>query len=213
MHDDLMLPNASDESLLRVAFATDESSLELLETTLDTGTPRQRVLALRALARRGAVTTTTWGAALADEDVDVRREALTLVAQTSPDDEVLALVRTSLLDDDALVVDAAAFALGEFVDHLAVDKLCRVAASHEDARCRESAIAALGAIGDDAARDVIIGALDDKPPVRRRAIVALANYEGPDIEAALERASEDRDWQVRAAVSQLGRETDETDED
>ena len=37
----------------------------------------------------------------------------------------------------------------------------------------------------------------------------MANYEGPDIEAALERASEDRDWQVRAAVSQLGREADE----
>jgi hypothetical protein len=35
--------------------------------------------------------------------------------------------------------------------------------------------------------------------------VALSNFEGPDIEAALERASEDRDWQVRAAVDQLGR--------
>jgi len=209
MHDDLTLPDTSDESLLRAAFATDESSLELLGSALATGTPRQRVLALRGLARREAVTTATWCTALTDEDVDVRREALTLVAQTSPDDEVLALVRTSLLDDDALVVDAAAFALGEFVDESAVDELCRVAASHDDARCRESAIAALGAIGDDRAREVIIGALDDKPPVRRRAIVALANYEGPDIEAALERASEDRDWQVRAAVSQLGREADE----
>ena len=150
-----------------------------------------------------------WLSALQDSDVDVRREALTLIAQSSPDDDLLPLVRAALADDDALVVDAAAFALGEFVDEGAVEELCRVAASHEDARCRESAIAALGAIGDDRARAVIIGALDDKPPVRRRAIVALANYEGPDIEAALERASEDRDWQVRAAVSQLGREADE----
>ena len=209
MHDDLTLPDTSDESLLRAAFATDESSLALLETTLGADQPRQRVLALRGLARRDAITSTLWLSALQDSDVDVRREALTLIAQSSPDDDLLPLVRAALADDDALVVDAAAFALGEFVDEGAVEELCRVAASHEDARCRESAIAALGAIGDDRARAVIIGALDDKPPVRRRAIVALANYEGPDIEAALERASEDRDWQVRAAVSQLGREADE----
>ena len=209
MHDDLTLPDTSDESLLRAAFATDESSLALLETTLGADQPRQRVLALRGLARRDAITSTLWLSALQDSDVDVRREALTLIAQSSPDDDLLPLVRAALDDDDALVVDAAAFALGEFVDEGAVEELCRVAASHEDARCRESAIAALGAIGDDRARAVIIGALDDKPPVRRRAIVALANYEGPDIEAALERASEDRDWQVRAAVSQLGREADE----
>ena len=209
MHDDLTLPDTSDESLLRAAFATDESSLALLETTLGADQPRHRVLALRGLARRDAITSTLWLSALQDSDVDVRREALTLIAQSSPDDDLLPLVRAALADDDALVVDAAAFALGEFVDEGAVEELCRVAASHEDARCRESAIAALGAIGDDRARAVIIGALDDKPPVRRRAIVALANYEGPDIEAALERASEDRDWQVRAAVSQLGREADE----
>ena len=59
-----------------------------------------------------------------------------------------------------------------------------------------------------AAARAILAALDDKPPVRRRAIVALANFEGPDIDAALERAREDRDWQVRAAVNQLGDDED-----
>jgi hypothetical protein len=39
--------------------------------------------------------------------------------------------------------------------------------------------------------------------------VALSNFDGPDIEAALARASEDRDWQVRAAVNQLARENDD----
>jgi HEAT repeat protein len=86
--------------------------------------------------------------------------------------------------------------------------MCVIATSHDDARCRESAVAALGAIGDDRARSAILGALDDKPPVRRRAIVALANFEGSDIDEALERASQDRDWQVRAAVNQLGRDED-----
>ena len=86
--------------------------------------------------------------------------------------------------------------------------LIAVARDHDDARCREAAIAALGALGDDAARDIIIAALDDKPPVRRRAIVALSNFEGPDIDDALAKASDDRDWQVRAAVNQLGRDAD-----
>jgi HEAT repeat protein len=89
-----------------------------------------------------------------------------------------------------------------------VEGIIAVATDHEHPLCRESAIAALGALGDDRARPAILAALDDKPAVRRRAIVALANFEGPDIEAALERASEDRDWQVRAAVDQLGRGDD-----
>jgi HEAT repeat protein len=109
----------------------------------------------------------------------------------------------SLHDDDPLVVDGAAFALGEHLYVPAVDELINVAGNHEDARCRESAIAALGALGDDRARGVILKALTDKPPVRRRAIVALSNFEGPDVEAALDEASDDRDWQVRAAVDQL----------
>jgi HEAT repeat protein len=116
---------------------------------------------------------------------------------------------SALSDADALVVDAAAFALGEHAYTNAVEELCLVATSHDDARCRESAVAALGAIGDDRGRAAVLGALDDKPPVRRRAIVALSNFEGPDIDAALERASEDRDWQVRAAVNQLARENED----
>ena len=107
---------------------------------------------------------------------------------------------------DALVVDAAAFALGEHLCERAVERLSDVATGHDDARCREAAVAALGVIGDDRGRAAVLGALDDKPPVRRRAIVALTNFEGPDIDAALERAAEDRDWQVRAAVDQLHRD-------
>jgi HEAT repeat protein len=166
-------------------------------------------LALRGLVRRSTPSDDTWRSALSDTDVDVRREALTQVATVEVAEPVVQFVRAALSDSDALVVEAAVFALGEFLDDTSVSTLCQIASTHEDARCREAAIAALGAIGDDHARSVIIGALDDKPPVRRRAIVALANFEGPDIEAALERASDDRDWQVRAAVSQLGREVEE----
>jgi HEAT repeat protein len=161
-------------------------------------------LALRGLVRQSLVNPDLWRRALGDENVEIRREGLQQLAHASLEDSsVLDDVVRMLRDDDALVVDGAAFALGEHLYVGAVVELCDVAAHHDDARCRECAVAALGAIGDDRARATIINALEDKPPVRRRAIVALSNFEGPDVEAALERASDDRDWQVRSAVTQL----------
>ena len=207
MHsDESTLPDDIDEVLLRAGYRADGTFDAVILAHLSDDAPRRRVLALRAALRRSIVTDDIWRAALCDADVDVRREALTLVAGATWSDDTLSEIVIAALDDpDALVVDGAVFALGEHLHAPAVEALVHVAGAHEDARCRESAIAALGAIGDDRARPVILAALDDKPAVRRRAIVALANFEGPDIEAALMRASEDRDWQVRAAVDQLGR--------
>jgi HEAT repeat protein len=173
-------------------------------STLESTVTRYRVLALRGLVRQSLMTTDVWQRALRDSDVDVRRDAIQQLAHDPQlDPAVLVEVNGLLGDDDALVVEGAAFALGEHLDVNAVEALCVVATTHDDARCRESAIAALGAIGDDRARSTIIASLKDKPPIRRRAIVALANFEGPDIDAALDDAGEDRDWQVRSAVSQL----------
>jgi HEAT repeat protein len=165
---------------------------------------RRRVLALRGLVRQSLMTSDLWLRALRDSDVEVRRDALQQLAHAPLEDPPILLEVAGMLDDeDALVVDGAAFALGEHLYVDAVDELCHVARDHGDARCRESAIAALGAIGDDRARSTIIASLKDKPPIRRRAIVALSNFEGPDIDAALDEAGEDRDWQVRSAVTQL----------
>jgi len=190
-------------------YRTDGSLDSFIVERLGDERARRRVLALRAARRRDLVTDDVWRAALTDDDVDVRREALTLIAASPVNDQSLfELLIDALGDADALVVDGAVFALGEHLYVPALEGLIRVATNHEDARCRESAIAALGAIGDDRARPAVLGALEDKPAVRRRAIVALANFEGPDIEEALARASEDRDWQVRAAVDQLGRGED-----
>ncbi|MDA8283480.1 MAG: HEAT repeat domain-containing protein, partial [Actinomycetota bacterium] len=63
--------------------------------------------------------------------------------------------------------------------------------------------AALGSIGDPAGLPAVLAATADKPAVRRRAVLALAPFEGPDVEAALRRAQEDRDWQVRQAAEDL----------
>jgi HEAT repeat protein len=195
-----------ENELLRASYALGEHGEELLVSHFDSSNVRHRVLALRGLVRQSLVSTELWQRALGDENVEIRREALQQLAHASLEvasvlDDVIGMLR----DSDALVVEGAAFALGEHLYVGAVEELCDVAANHEDARCRESAVAALGAIGDDRARATIINALKDKPPVRRRVIVALSNFEGPDIEAALDLAGDDRDWQVRAAVGQLRR--------
>ena len=211
MHsDESTLPDDPDDALLVAGYRDDGSLDDVIVAHLDDALARRRVLALRAASRRSMISDERWRRALSDPDVDVRRESLALLAGASSAavTPVLNLVVAALGDDDALVVDAAAFALGEHLHEAAVDALMAVASTHEDPRCRESAIAALGAIGADRSRGTIIAALDDRPAVRRRAIVALANFEGPDIEAALARAREDRDWQVRAAVDQLDRDED-----
>jgi hypothetical protein len=205
--DEPTLPEPLEELLLRAGFSATGRYDELIIGSLSSSDPRVRVLALRAGVRRSLTTRDHWLISLRDPDVDVRREALTLLAHDPlEDDEVLRAVLDALDDEDALVVDGAIFCLGEHLYVDAVEGLSVIAINHEDARCRESAVAALGAIGDDRGRASILAALDDKPPVRRRAIVALSNFEGPDIDAALAKASEDRDWQVRAAVDQLNRD-------
>ncbi|MGH9208159.1 MAG: HEAT repeat domain-containing protein, partial [Acidimicrobiales bacterium] len=108
-----------------------------------------------------------------------------------------------LADPDPTVVEAAAWALGEIGQKDAVPPLCDIARDHPDALCRESAIASLGALGDDRALPTVLAALADKPAIRRRAVIALAPFEGPETHAALERALQDRDWQVRQAAEDL----------
>ena len=207
--DESRIVEPFENDLLRASFARSAQSTALLMANIESPITRRRVLALRGLVRQSLMTTDLWLRALRDSDVEVRRDALQQLAHAPLEESsVLVEVAGMLDDEDALVVEGAAFALGEHLVVDAVEALCRVAKDHDDARCRESGIAALGAIGDDRARSTIIASLKDKPPIRRRAIVALANFEGPDIDAALDEAGEDRDWQVRSAVTQL-RSTDD----
>jgi HEAT repeat protein len=105
------------------------------------------------------------------------------------------------------VVEVAAWALGERADAgrrgEVVDRLAAVASEHADPLCREAAVAALGAIGDDRGLAAILAATRDKPAIRRRAVIALAPFSGPEVDEALGRALEDRDWQVRQAAEDL----------
>jgi HEAT repeat protein len=103
------------------------------------------------------------------------------------------------------VVEIAAWACGERppASSATIERLCEIATRHDDALCRESAVAALGALGNPAGLAAILAATEDKATVRRRAVIALAPFDGPEVDAALERATNDRDWQVRQAAEDL----------
>ncbi len=164
-----------------------------------------RATALGALARAGALAAADLVAALADPSAIVRARAAELAAGVPGNvDPALA----PILDDaDAAVVEAAAWASGERrpPESGVVAALAAVTTGHEDPICREAAVAALGAIGDPTGLPAILAATADRPAVRRRAVLALAPFEGPDVVAALERALTDRDWQVRQAAEDVSR--------
>lgn len=165
-----------------------------------------RTAALGALARSGGLTGPELLAGLRDPDPGVRRRAAELAAAHADAGTTAALLHL-LGDPDLLVAEMAAWALGErHPTPEVVAALSRVAGEHEDPLCREAAVAALGALGDPGGLPAILKATSDKPAIRRRAIIALAPFEGPEVDAALVRARSDRDWQVRqAAEDQEGR--------
>jgi len=163
--------------------------------------PMVRSTALGALERLGSLSDAELSNGLRDDDPVVRRRAAELTA-THPGADLL----PSLDDPDPSVVEMAAWAAGEREEEAAVDRLALMAmgdTGHADPLCREAAVAALGAIGDPAGLSAVLAALDDKPAIRRRAAVALAAFEGPEVDAALRRCLGDRDWQVRQVAEDL----------
>jgi HEAT repeat protein len=133
------------------------------------------------------------------------------------DDGLDAIIRRlveTLSDREPLVSEAAAWALGELApiatDGLVahdplngIDELADMATRHADPLCREAAVAALGAIGAPSSLEPVLAALGDKPPIRRRATIALAAFNDPRADDALKSCLKDRDWQVRQAAEDI----------
>jgi HEAT repeat protein len=152
-----------------------------------------------ATPRRAA---TAWRRALADPAPEVRRRAAELTPKLQAQPALRPVVQL-LADEDVTVVEAAAWACGELGFAGAVPRLAELVSTHDDPIAREAAVAALGAIADPAGLPAILTACTDKPAVRRRAVLALAPFEGPKVDAALEHALNDRDWQTRQAAEDL----------
>lgn len=174
-----------------------------------------RATALGALARLGAVGADDLAAATADPEPAVRHRAAELLADPDVGGDADLV---GLLDDpDPWVVEVAAWAVGERhgadpgtgtprrpAAPATLRHLADLAGGHDEALVRESAVAALGAVGDPAGLDAVLAATGDRPAVRRRAVVALAAFlDHPRAVAALRDATDDRDWQVREAAEVL----------
>lgn len=167
---------------------------------LDDPDPLVRASAVRALARLNSLATGIHVALLDDPSADVRRTAAELAA-ANPDVPVGRLID----DPDVFVAEMSAWCLGERhePDDDDITLLVDRTTSHAEPLVREACAAALGAIGDPRGLPAILAACSDKPAVRRRAILALAPFEGDDVEEMLRSALEDRDWQVRQNAEDL----------
>ncbi len=188
------------------ALAGHQGEVEAAWAALADPEPVVRATALGALERLGVLEPPTLREALADESAKVRARAAELAAH-HPDVSLLAV----LDDPEPMVVEVAAFACGEQADVAGgvaaevVARLAELTIGHDDVLVREAAVAALGAVGDPSGLAAILAATGDKPAVRRRAVLALAPFEGDEVDTALARALTDRDWQVRQAAEDLTR--------
>lgn len=159
-----------------------------------------RAVALGGLDRLEALTIADLTTALGDQAAEVRCRAIELAIGFGEIDLV-----PMLRDRDDLVVETCAWALGERGPAVSsvVRPLSDVASSHDVSICREAAVAALGAIGSPDGLPAILAAMQDRAPVRRRAVLALAPFDGEQVTDALHAALEDRDRQVRQAAEDL----------
>ena len=183
---------------VEVTLAARRGEIGAVRAALKDEDAKVRAASLSALVRLAELREDEVEAAISDLDPIVRRRICELSTGAPPG----AFER--LLDDsDPSVVEAAAFACGEQAIAASVDALARVATDHKNPLCRESAVAALGVLGMMSSLDAILTATTDVAAVRRRAVIALSNFESDAATTALHRALQDRDWQVRQAAEDV----------
>lgn len=200
------MSDAPDQRLIAarraVVIAGHTGDTETALNALGEPDPVMREVALGALDRLGMIDAERLTTHMADTDRNVRRRVAELAAK-HPTVDLMPL----LADPDPMVVEMAIWACGEHetVSDKILDRIIELTTSADDALVREAGAAALGAISDERGLDAIIAACSDKPAVRRRAVLALAPFDGEQVDATIERALNDRDWQVRQSAEDLRR--------
>ena len=143
--------------------------------------------------------------AASDPSDDVRAEAVEVLGTLGP--AAFDPVMAAAADPAIRVKEAAATALGEIANPAAVPWLLETIAGDGEPLVQEAAIASLGAIGDTRALPALLDTVRaGKPQLRRRSVVALTAFDGPEVEAALTGALLDRNPMVREVAEMvLGR--------
>ena len=202
-------PDNVAEYCRTIAVAGHRGDRDTVSRALTEREHRVRVVAIGAAARLGMLDPAQVVGFLSDPSPEVRYRALEVLPGLDGAASATEAVIAAL--DDPHLSEIAAFTLGEIdisspgcspETRAAVGlALERQATTHDDALCRESAVAALGSLGIGLGS--ILQACTDVATVRRRAVLALAPFEGEDVDAALQTALQDRDWQVRQAAEDL----------
>ena len=197
---------SEDANVTRIRQRIIELSLngefQLVTEYLEHPEPDVRATALRVLDNEGKLEKGIVERSLSDSAFKVRNALAYLISRNR---DIPAM--KFLLDEDAEIVEVACWGIGERGDASAevLDVLQSITESHSDSLCRESAVAALGALGNRDALGSILKAVEDIATVRRRAVLALAPFDGPEVELAIAKALEDRDWQVRQAAEDISK--------
>ena len=197
---------SEDTNVTRIRQRIIELSLngefQLVTEYLEHPEPDVRATALRVLDNEGKLEKGILERSLSDSAFKVRNAIAYLISRNR---DIPAM--KFLLDEDAEIVEIACWGIGERGDASAevLDVLQSITESHSDSLCRESAVAALGALGNRGALGSILKAVEDIATVRRRAVLALAPFDGPEVELAIAKALEDRDWQVRQAAEDISK--------
>lgn len=192
---------------LRVIEASYEGDVDTVTAALTHPEGEVRMSALTGLRRLGQLTAEVLERFVNDDSADVRR----IVAQLSAEFASVNIVPL-MNDADVFVAEMAAWALGEreHATDTEIDALIIASETADEPLVREAATASLGAIGDERGLPAILRACTDKPAIRRRAVLALAPFEGDLVDRALQAALNDRDWQVRQNAEDMLRPRDGT---
>lgn len=195
--------NLSRRSVVIAGWSNDELAARQL---LGSENGALRASAVSALARMGALSIPDLVSALADGFPEVRSRALlALPARWSSTVATEIDLLDALDDQDPVVLELACFVAGECEPSPpgVVDRLADICTGHDDPLCRESAVAALGSLGDPSSVPAVLAACRDKATIRRRAVLALAAFDGPEVDAMMAAMATDVDWQVRQAAEEL----------